>query len=83
VPAEKAGPLLATPAPEIGVGPLAVNVQCEGNDVPPSSFTTCLISVRLGATSSLVIVQLPPPEPMRIWLPVRLTSPAQAHWLAT
>ncbi len=75
VPAEKLASLLTLPAPEIGVGPSALSVQSLACAVPPLSLVTCLTSVRLGATSSLVIVQLPPPAPIVISLPSRLTSP--------
>ncbi len=58
VPASKDAPLDAPPAPEIGVGPLAVSVKSDGDAVPPSSFTTCLTSVSDGAWSSFVMVHV-------------------------
>ncbi len=58
MPAEKVNPLVAPPAPEIGVGPEAVRTKAVATAVPPLSFVTTFETVKLGAMSSFVIVQL-------------------------
>ena len=44
--------------PTPGVGPLAVKIQLLATCVPPSLLVTCLTSVRLGALSLFVMVQV-------------------------
>ncbi len=45
-------------APEIGVGPVAVNVQAVGTAVPPLSFVTVFTNVNCAAMSLLLIVHV-------------------------
>ena len=39
-------------------GPVALKVQSRGTAVPPDVLTTCLMSVRRGATAVLTMVQV-------------------------
>ena len=61
MPVLKVPSLDVPPAPEIGVGPAALSVQALAEAVPPASLMTFLTKVRLGAVSSLVIVQVTKP----------------------
>ena len=78
VPASKDTPLTAPPAPEIVVGPVALNVQFAAVAVPPLLFITFFTSVRDGAISSFVIVHILFSPGSNVIVPFTLQSPLHA-----
>ena len=76
-PARKPLPLAAPPWPESGEGPAAESSQSLGTAVPIPLLSTCLTRVRLGLSSSFVIVQCATaPAASVIWLPFETLAPA-------
>ena len=57
--------------------PVAVNVQSLGSNVPPLSLVTDLTNLRVGAISSLVMVQVLLSPGDSVILPSELQSPPQ------
>ena len=57
--------------------PVAVNVQSLGSNVPPLSLVTDLTNLRVGAMSSLVMVQVLLSPGDSVILPSELQSPPQ------
>ena len=55
-------------------------VQAPGTAVPPSSFTTCFTTVRVGATSLFVMVQVLTWPVASVMSPPAAQSPVMVAW---
>ena len=55
---DEAGKAFASLAPQLGLDPITLIVKLDAVAPPPLSFTTVLITISLGWTSSLVMVQV-------------------------